>query len=110
TTKLNKMTRFITIIFLCAISFSSCHHFFGQRIKGTGNVKRISRDAGHFSEVEVSNAFELHVKQDSSRSVNIETDENLQEYVIIENDGERLRIYSERGFNLDPSNGDKVKI
>jgi hypothetical protein len=104
------MARVISILLLCAISFSSCHHFFGQRIRGTGNVKKISRDARQFNEVEVSNAFELHVKQDSSRSVNVETDDNLQEYVIVENDGDRLRIYSERGFNLDPSNGDKVKI
>jgi Putative auto-transporter adhesin, head GIN domain len=104
------MTRFISIILLCAITFSSCHHFWGKHVRGTGNIKKMSRDAGHFSKIEVSNAFELHVKQDSTRSINIETDENLQEYVIMENDGDRLRIYSERGFNLDPSNGDKVKI
>jgi hypothetical protein len=104
------MTRFIAITFLFAVTFVSCHHFWGKRIKGTGNIAKMSRAAEQFTEVEISNAFELHVKQDSSRSVNIETDQNLQEYVIVENDGDRLRIYSEGGFNLDPSNGSRVKI
>ena len=105
------MTKFIfPVIFLCAISLFSCHHFGGEHVRGTGNVKRVSRSAGDFTYVDVSSAIELHVKQDSTRSVNIETDENLLEFIIVESDGDRLRIFTERGFNLDPSNGDKVEV
>lgn len=104
------MTKYFALIVICAIGFTSCHHFMGERIRGTGNVRAVTRNGGNFTEIEVGSALELHVRQDSARSIKIETDENLQEYVIVENDGGTVHIYTERGFNLQPSNGNKVKV
>jgi hypothetical protein len=39
------------------------------------------------------------MRQDSVRSVRIETDENLLQYIIVSNDGDKLRIYSGHGYN-----------
>jgi hypothetical protein len=105
------MNRFFIVAVCSLVLFSSCHFFGGKHIKGTGNVKKEDRTGNHkFSSIEVENALELHVRQDSAYSINIETDENLLQYIIVENNGDQLTIRTERNANLDPSNGNKVKI
>ncbi len=104
------MIRFTTAVLSLGFLLSSCHFWGGKHMRGNGNIKHESRPAGQFSKVDVSNSFEVHVKQDSARSVNIETDENLLGYIIVETDGDRLKIYSENNYNLDPTNGGKVKV
>ena len=104
------MNRFIITI-SCLVLFSSCQFFGGKHINGNGNVKKENRTGNHqFSSIEVENALEVHIRQDSAFSINIETDENLLQYIIIESSGDRLEIRTERNANLDPSNGNKVKI
>lgn len=109
--KTKNMNRFLIVGICSLVVFSSCHFFHGKKVRGNGNVKTENRTGNHkFSSVEVSNALELHVKQDSTYSINIETDENLLQYIIIENDGDKLKIYTENNANLDPTNGDRVKV
>ena len=105
------MNRYFFAGICSLVIFSSCHFFGGEHIRGDGVIKKEDRTANRqFSSVEVSNAFELHIRQDQAYSVTIEADENLLHYVIVENDGDKLKIYSEKNYNLDPTNGDRVKI
>jgi hypothetical protein len=105
------MSRYLMAAVCSLVIFSSCHLIEGRRVHGNGNVRKEDRTANRrFTAVDVSNAFELHLRQDSAFSVNIETDENLLQYIIITNEGDKLRIYSERNINLEPTNGHKVKI
>lgn len=105
------MNRFLIAGICSLVILSSCHFFHGKRVVGNGNVKTENRTGNNkFSSVEVDNALELHVKQDSTYSINVETDENLFQYIIIATSGDKLKIYTEGNANLDPSNGDRVKI
>jgi len=81
-----------------------------KRIYGNGNVKSEMRGAGSFNSISVSGNIDVYVKQDSVRSIKIETDENLLEYIQVINDGDIVRIHPEQGFNLDAGKGIKVYI
>lgn len=90
---------------------SSCHYFHGgERIRGNGNIKTEKRTAGVFNSVEVNGAIDLYVKQDSARSISIETDENLLPYIEVRNDGDQLIISPKEGYNPDPSHSIKVYV
>lgn len=105
------MNRYLIAAICSLVIFSSCHFWGGKHISGNGNIKKEDRTNGQqFSSVEVSNAFEIHIKQDSSYSINIETDENLLQYIIVEKSGDKLSISAESNYNLRPANGHKVKI
>ncbi len=100
----------LTFLFSCflAIICSSCHYIGGKRIHGNGNNVAQTRDAGKFNSVDVSGAIDVYLKQDSTQSVKVETDENLQQYVeVYENNGV-LVVSPKDNYNLDPTH--KIKV
>jgi hypothetical protein len=103
TTKPNDMNRFLMISVFSLIILSSCHYFHGEHVDGNGTIKKESRAVGIFNGIEAGGAIDVYIRQDSSRTVNIETDENLLPYVEIRNDGDVLSIFPKDGYNLDPS-------
>ena len=71
-----------------------------KKIRGNGVVKTESRTAAKFSGVDVSGNIDVYVKQDSSYSVKVEADENLQSYIVVKTDGDALVIEPKDGYNL----------
>lgn len=104
------MRRFLLLVTLIVILFSSCDLVGGERIRGNGNVKVENRTISSFDAVYVSGNADLYVKEDSVFSVRIETDENLMEYIITELDGSTLKIRSKDGVNLKSSRSIKVFV
>ena len=58
----------------------------------------------------IGGSIDVYVKQDSIRSIKIETDENLQEYVQVITEGNKLVIHTESGYNLKSTKGIKVFV
>ena len=104
------MNRFVTIAFLSVTLFSSCSYVTGKRIKGNGNVITQVRTFSGFTGVDVSSAIHLYIKQDSAFSVKVEADDNLQQYILIEQDGNTLRIKQKNNTNLDATGRIKVYV
>lgn len=79
--------------------------------KGSGDIEKQERSVdGNFTEVKSCCSMEVRIRKGSSRSVTVETDDNLLEYIITEVSGDRLRIRTERNVNLRPSKRVKVYI
>lgn len=93
----------IFIVAFASLLLVSCHYFGGERITGNGHITSQQRDAGSFNSVDVSGQVVLHIRQDASTSVKIETDENLLSYLDVFTDGNTLVIRTKQGYNLDPS-------
>lgn len=104
------MNKILLLPVLALLVFTSCRQVFGKRVRGNGNVKTETRTAGQFSNINVSGNINVYVSQDSVSSIKVEADENLQEYIIVENDGGTLDIHSRSGYNLKPSKHIKVYI
>lgn len=85
------------------ILFSSCTIFGGKRVNGNGKIVTEEIKANDFSSIDVSGAVNVHIRQDSTPSVRLETDENLLEYLDVEVRGGTLVIKTKRGYNLRPS-------
>jgi hypothetical protein len=110
TPKPGTMNRFLAIVFLSVVLFYSCHYISGKRIRGNGKMKTENRTAGNFNSIDVSGIADVYVKQDSVTSIRIETDENLMEYILIDNDGGTIRIHQKKGTNLKPSKAIKIFV
>jgi len=75
----------------------------GERIYGNGHIASREMHVGSFNGIDAGGAIEVHVKQDATSSVKVETDENLMPYVDVYTEGTVLMIHPKKGFNLDPS-------
>jgi len=104
------MKRFLVLSLLGMIIFSSCRYVIGKRIYGNGHVVTDTRSTGKFHSVDVSGSIDVYVKMDPVTGIKIETDENLMEYIQVEEENGILYIHTERGFNLDASGRIKVYV
>ncbi len=101
-----KKIAFFSLMILLLVS--GCRELGGRRIRGSGHITTQSRNVSDFRNVEVGGAIDVYLKQDSSTSVKIETDDNLLEYIEVQTEGSTLRIHTSRGVNLRAS--DKIKV
>lgn len=82
----------------------------GKRIKGNGIIKTAEHSVTAFKNIEVSGAIDLYVAQGETKPVKIEADENLLQYIEVQQKGSRIVIKSRDGVNLQPTGKIKVFI
>lgn len=106
------ITKFI-VVALIALLFSSCHHVFtiGDGIKGSGNTTTETRTVNEdFKKIEVSSGIKVIVEQSDSKSITVETDENLQKHIITKVENGVLIIECDESYNLNQSPVVNVKM
>lgn len=64
-----------------------------SQVSGNGNLEKQERNVGDFTGVVVSSGIDVIIKQGDQNKVVIETDENLQQYIITEVESGILNIY-----------------
>jgi hypothetical protein len=104
------MRNIIFVLICFALFFCSCEFMGGKRVTGNGVLSTQQRNLGDFNGVDVSGPIKVFISQNSVSSVKIEGDENLLEYIEIENQGDDLEIRTRRGYNLRPRSGIKIYI
>jgi hypothetical protein len=104
------MKLLLSVTLVATVLFSSCHYINEKKIGGNGNIKKETRTADSFSGVDVSGAIELIIVQDSIRKIEIETDENLQQYIDVRTVGNELIIETKDGYNLESSHRVKAYV
>jgi hypothetical protein len=88
----------------------SCNHFLGKRVRGDGNVQTQDRPVNEFKNIEVGGAAKVFVSQGDHSSIKVEVDENLQQYVEVSQEGNKIIVRERRGFNLDPTGDLKIFV
>jgi hypothetical protein len=102
------MKQIAVFAFIALTTVSSCREIFAKRIRGNGNVTTETKTVSDFNSVDVSGALDIYLRQDSTESVRVEADNNLQQYIEVVQNGDELRIRTKEGFNIRPSR--KIKI
>jgi hypothetical protein len=90
-----KSLRFLTIA-IAILSISACTQ--GQvrkTVYGNNKVVTKERNAGDFTGIRVSTGIDVFLKQGNNESLSVETDENLQEYILTEVKNGVLNVYTE---------------
>ncbi len=73
----------------------------GERVQGSGTIKKVSRELGHFTGVSLSLPATVELRIGNSESVSIETDDNLLPLIetVIENGALKVRA-NKKNLNL----------
>jgi hypothetical protein len=79
-------------------------------IAGSGVPASRSVDAKDFSKVEVSGPFEVTLERGDKFNVSITGDDNLLQFIDVQNAGGKLSIDIQSGINVRPKSGLKAKI
>jgi Putative auto-transporter adhesin, head GIN domain len=104
------MRKTIWLFLFIPFVFSSCHYFWGKRVRGNGVVKTVERNVSSFKNVEVSGAIKVYVSQGDFKPIRIEGDENLLEYLEVDQQGDKITVRTRHGFNLSPTVDMKIYV
>jgi hypothetical protein len=92
-----KTLNFKILLLVAATSitlFSSCRRF--RCVKGTGNVRTETRKMSGFTKLDIAGGYKVTLKQDSTESISITTDDNLFKYIQTTVEGNTLKLHSRR--------------
>lgn len=91
----------ITMLLCMVITLLTINPVIAQKkIKGNGNVVTQERTISSFNEIIVNGVYNVYLTQGQNESVKVETDENLQEAVIVKNKGNALVLGWKKGINV----------
>jgi hypothetical protein len=86
----------VVLIGALVIGITACVNGQMRRtVYGNGNVVKEDRSAGNFTGLKVSSGIDVYLKQGQKESITVETDENLQDYIITEIKNGVLNVYSD---------------
>lgn len=103
--------KYLSFLLIAALTISSCNIVDQRLVKGDGNIISKNYNLKNFASVEVEDAMEVHLKQDSSFSVKIETDENILNLINVNiEDDNKLVIENRDNVNLSPTGEIKIYI
>lgn len=103
-------TYILFFIISILLIFNSCGEINEQRIIGNGVISKKSYGIENFTAINASNSLEIYIKQADHFSVEVETDENLQDKVDIYNMDDVLYVGIKEGISLSTSEDTKIYI
>lgn len=84
----------ISFAILATFFLASCESY--KQEEGNGNITSQDRPVEEFKEVEVKGNFEVFLKKSSTPSLTITADDNLQEFITVNQKGDVLEISTDR--------------
>ncbi|MFD0861647.1 head GIN domain-containing protein [Sungkyunkwania multivorans] len=88
---------------LLTISAANAQWWGGKKIKGNGKVVTETRNVGSYDKVAVAGSFDVELVAGNEGKLTLKGEENLLEYIVTEVDGDKLKIKTEKGINIQPS-------
>jgi len=104
------MKKLLLILTAITIIGSSCNYLGGKRVRGNGNITTSEKSVSSVTNVQVSGAIDLYVSQGDTKPVSVETDDNLQQYIEVEQQGDKVVIKFREGINPRPAGKIKAYI
>lgn len=92
-----------------ALFFQGCIYN-GDVIKGDGNIVREERSAKSLSRLQFDGNFDVIITSDKQPKLEIETDLNVQKYVLVKDDEGTLKVKIKKDVSLETNSPIKVFI
>lgn len=103
-----KNIRSITALLIILCTTISLQAQNRNTVYGNNKVVKKDREAGSFDGLRVSSGIDVYLKQGDKETIVVEADENLHEYILTENEGGILRVYTE--VNIRDAEEKKVYV
>lgn len=100
------------IIILLAFVQLQCSNaqIFGKKVKGDGNLTEIQKQVGTYQSISISGSFNVEIVEGSEGLIEVSIEENLIEFLEVENNNGHLKIKWKELSNIQTSKGVDIKI
>ncbi|WP_028374834.1 head GIN domain-containing protein [Leeuwenhoekiella sp. MAR_2009_132] len=105
---MRKLTLLVALVLIAATA--NAQSWGSKKIQGNGNLVTNNRDLGNYDEIGVAGSFDVILIAGKEGKITVEAEANLQEYIITEVKGDKLKIYTKDGYNLNTSRNNGITI
>ena len=98
------------IVILFSTSLANSQSWNGEKIKGNGNQKTEKRTTIEYDEIKLQGYFDVDLVAGKEGEIIVEAEENLLPFIMVEVEGNVLKIFQEKGKNLQSSRGKKILV
>ncbi|WP_373057436.1 head GIN domain-containing protein [Zunongwangia sp. H14] len=103
-----------SILILAAILFGftsvNAQWWGNEKVKGNGKMVTEERSTSNYDEVQLVGSMDVELISGSEGRLKVEAESNLQEYILTEVEGGKLKISVKKGVELRPSGNNEIKI
>jgi hypothetical protein len=96
------MKNYLIIICLIGLtSYTASAKCDDEKVKGNGKVTTVERSLSSFDKINLAGSIDIIIDENGKEGATIETDENLQEYIVTEIKDGALNIHEKEHYNLN---------
>lgn len=110
TINMNKLFKFSLVIALIIFGCGDIMAQWGKKVVGNGNVTIRTVNTGNYDAIRGLGSMDIHLQKGSEGTITVKTDENLQEYVIVEVVNGALKIRTKKNTYLKTKKGIHVYV
>lgn len=101
--------KYTLAITITLFSFTTGHSQF-KRVKGNGNVTEKTHNTADYNKIDVVGSMDVKLVTGTEGTIKVVTDENIQEYIIIDSKNGTLTIKSKKGVNISTKKGIHITV
>ena len=105
----SKNTLLIAIALL-SFSFAQAQFWGSKKIKGNGEITTVTRSTSDYEGIKCAGWMDFVLVKGTEGKIKIEGESNLLDYIIVEVDGNTLKIKTENNISLKPSFNKTITI
>jgi hypothetical protein len=98
------------VVFSALVFLTSCYSSNAERLSGSGNVTRETHNVSSFNALNLAVVFDVVIIPSDIEEVVVETDDNLQDLVLVENKGDELVVKMKPQANISRKTQSKIFI
>jgi hypothetical protein len=108
---MKSMIKFVIVLSLVLMGSGEALAQWGsKKVKGNGNVTSRTVNTSNYDAIKNFGSIDVHLKKGTEGNIVVKTDENLQEYIIVEVVDNALKIRTENNVSLSTKNGIHVYV
>ncbi|MDC8004058.1 DUF2807 domain-containing protein [Aureisphaera galaxeae] len=107
------MKRLVKLSFVAALLIAGVQEAnaqWGKKVVGNGNVTTKTINTGNYDAVKGVGSMDIHLEKGSEGTITVKTDENIQEYIIVEVKNNALVIRTKKNTNIRTRKGIHVYV
>jgi hypothetical protein len=107
---MNKLTKLVLAAAIVLFGAGDLMAQWGKKVVGNGNVTTRTVNTSNYDGIKGIGSMDIHLQKGSEGTITVKTDENLQEYVIIEVENGILKIRTKKNTYLRTKKGIHVYV
>jgi hypothetical protein len=106
--KFSNMKTLYLVAFSTILLFSC--RWTNKKVEGNGKIVTQNRSVQKAEKIELAGNFDVDITQGNETAISIETDENLQPYIVINESGDKLVLKEKNNYRLESDFPIKIHI